>query len=272
MAKETKFKKSDFKVGQKVYSESVNNSFSKCNTDGNIREEEVVSVGNKYVTTNVNKYSLETGEEVSNYGVHYVLHLDKEQAERKVAKDKVYKRLVKEFEQKFGGLENQTLYKALTLEDLQEIAGIIDKRLWLGEGEFDKDQLEQNLAKLWESIFILKDEDDTFVINEKMELSDGTTLRFVMNQDGYKFEVFKSGGFLCDFEVYDLSDRDDTEGHFGFECNADAFSGKSEEVILRISQAFNFENIAEEILEKGWANKFGIYTTAMLKVIEERKK
>lgn len=38
MAKETKFKKSDFTVGQKVYSESVNNSFSKYNTDGNIRE------------------------------------------------------------------------------------------------------------------------------------------------------------------------------------------------------------------------------------------
>ena len=257
MTKETKFKKGDFTVGQKVYSESVNNRFSRNATDGNIREEVVVSVGNKYVTTNVNKYSLETGEEVSNYGVHYVLHLDKEQAERKVAKDKLYKRLVKEFEQKFGGLENQSLYKALTLEDLQEIAGIIDKRLWLGEGEFDKDQLEQNLAKLWESVFILKEK---------------TTLRFVMNQDGYKFEVVKSGGFLCDFEVYDLSDRDDTEGHFGFECNASAFSGKSEEVILHISQAFNFESVAEEISEKGWLNKFGLYTIAMLKVIEERKK
>ena len=272
MAKETKFKKSDFKVGQKVYSESVNNSFSKYNTDGNIREEEVVSVGNKYVTTNVNKYSLETGEEVSSYGVHYVLHLDKEEVERKVAKDKLYKRLVKEFEQKFGGLKNQTLYKALTLEDLQEIASIIDKRLWLEEGEFDKDQLEQNLAKLWESVFILKEKDNAFAVNEKVELPDGTTLRFVMNQNGYKFEVVKSGGFLCDFEVYDLSDRDDTEGHFGFECNASAFSGKSEEVILSIDQAFNFESVAEEISEKGWLNKFGLYTTAMLKIIEERKK
>lgn len=272
MTKETKFKKSDFKVGQKVYSESVNNSFSKYNTDGSIREEEIVGVGNKYVTTNVNKYSLETGEEVSNYGVHYVLHLDKEEVERKVAKDKLYKRLVKEFEQKFGGLKNQTLYKALTLEDLQEIASIIDKRLWLEEGEFDKDQLEQNLAKLWESVFILRDEDNAFAVNEKVELSDGTTLRFVMNQDGYKFEVVKSGGFLCDFEVYDLSDRDDTEGHFGFECNASAFSGKSEEVILHIDQAFNFESVAEEISEKGWLNKFGLYTTAMLKIIEERNK
>lgn len=129
MAKTPKYKKSDFKVGQKVYSESVNNSFSKYGTDGNIREEEVVSVGNKYVTTNVNKYSLETGEEISNYGVRHVLHLDKEEAERKVAKDKLYKRLVKEFKEKLGGLENQSLYKALTLEDLQEIAGIIDKRL-----------------------------------------------------------------------------------------------------------------------------------------------
>lgn len=139
------------------------------------------------------------------------------------------------------------------------------------KGEVNKDQLEQNLAKLWESIFILKEKDNAFVVNEKVELPDGTTLRFIMNQDGYKFEVVKSGGFLCDFEVYDLSDRDDTEGHFGFECNASAFSGKSEEVILHINQAFNFENIAEEISEKGWVNKFGLYTTAMLKVIEERK-
>ena len=131
MTKVPKFKKSDFIVGQKVYSESVNNSFSNNRVDGKIEEEEVVSVGNKYVTTNVNKYSLETGEEVSNYGVHHVLHLDKEEAERKVAKDKLYKRLVKEFDQQFGGLENQPLYKTLTLEDLQEIAGIIDRRLWL---------------------------------------------------------------------------------------------------------------------------------------------
>lgn len=178
----------------------------------------------------------------------------------------------KKFEQKNGGLENQPLYEALTLEDLQEIASIIDKRLWLGEGEFDKDQLEQNLAKLWESVFILRDEDDNFVVNEKLELPDGTTLRFIMNQDGYKFEVVKSGGFLCDFEIYDLSDRDDTEGHFLFECNASAFSGKSKEVILYINQTFNFESVAEEISEKGWLNKFGFYTTAMLKIIEERKK
>lgn len=272
MGKEAKFKKSDFKVGQKVYSESVNNSFSTNRTDGIIEEEVVVSVGNKYVTTNVNKYSLETGEEVSNCGVHYVLHLDKNKAERKVAKDKLYKRLVKEFEQKFGGLENQVLYKALTLEDLQTIASIVDKRLLLNEGEANIDQLEQNLAKLWENISILKEEDNTFVINEKMELPDGTTLRLVMNQDGYKFEVVKSGGFLCDFEVYDLSDRDDTEGHFGFECSASAFSGQLQEVILHINQAFNFASIAEEIFEKGWASKFELYTSAILEALEERKK
>ena len=42
----------------------------------------------------------------------------------KATKEKLYKRLAKEFEQKNGGLENQPLYEALTLEDLQEIAGI----------------------------------------------------------------------------------------------------------------------------------------------------
>ena len=51
MTKAPKFKKSDFIVGQKVYSESVNNSFSNNRVDGKIEEEEVVSVGNKYVTT-----------------------------------------------------------------------------------------------------------------------------------------------------------------------------------------------------------------------------
>lgn len=272
MTKTPKFKKSDFTVGQKVYSESVNNSFSNHETDGNIREEVIVSVGNKYVTTNVNKYSLETGEEVSNYGVHYVLHLDEEEAEQKVAKDKLYKRFVKEFEQKFGGLENQPLYKALTLEDLQKIAGIIDRRLWLEEGESDKDQLEQNLAKLWESIFVLGDEDNDFIVNKEMELQDGTTLRFVMDIDGYKFEVFRGDTLLCDFEVYDLSDRDDTEGHFGFECNASTFSGELKEAILRINKAFNFEGVVKEISEKGWLNKFGLYTTTVLKNIEEHKK
>lgn len=239
MTKTPKFKKSDFKVGQKVYSESVNNSFSKYGIDGNIREENV-------------------------------LHLDKEEAERKVAKDKLYKRLVKEFKQQFGGLERQPLYKALTLEDLQEIASIIDRRLWLEEGEVDKDQLEQNLAKLWESIFILSDEDNAFVINKEMELQDGTTLRFLMDIDGYKFEVFRGGVLLCDFEVYDLSDRDDTEGHFGFECNASAFSGKLKEAILRITKAFNFEGVVEEISEKGWLNKFGLYTTVILEALKER--
>ena len=41
MTKAPKFKKSDFIVGQKVYSESVNNSFSNNRVDGKIEEEEV---------------------------------------------------------------------------------------------------------------------------------------------------------------------------------------------------------------------------------------
>lgn len=32
------------------------------------------------------------------------------------------------------------------------------------KGEVNKDQLEQNLAKLWESIFILKEKDNAFVV------------------------------------------------------------------------------------------------------------
>ena len=43
----------------------------------------------------------------------------------KATKEKLYKRLAKEFEQKFGGLENQPLYEALTLEDLQKVANVL---------------------------------------------------------------------------------------------------------------------------------------------------
>lgn len=264
MAKETKFKKSDFKVGQKVYSESVNNSFSKYNTDGNIREEEVVSVGNKYVTTNVNKYSLETGEEVSSYGVHYVLHLDKEEVERKVAKDKLYKRLVKEFEQKFGGLENQSLYKALTLEDLQEIASIIDKRLWLENNSGDNQKrLKDNLVKLW------KEKNKFLALDTKIKLPNGAKIYFsAVGFKEYTFQVVEGDKVLCKFTVCAEDGYDS-----GFICFAQMNDEEVEQGNLNadLETAFDFKTVVAEILKKeGWAEKIESYTSAILEALEER--
>lgn len=270
MTKEPKFKKSDFKVGQKVYSESVNNSFSTNRINGIIEEEEVVSVGTKYVTTNVNKYSLENGEEVSNHGIHHVLHLDKEEAERKVAKDKLYKRIVKEFEQKFGGLENQPLYKALTLEDLQEIAGIIDRRLWLGrtlteinDSKNNRKRLEANLMKLW------KEKNKFLALKTEIKLSNGAKICFsAAGFKKYSFEVVKDEKILCKFNI------DAKEGYdSGFTYFVQMNDEEAEQGILNYEEISpNFKTFITEILKKeGWAEKIESYTSVILKALEERK-
>ena len=265
MTKAPKFKKSDFKVGQKVYSESVNNIFSKNATNGVITEEEVVSVGNKYVTTNVNKYSLETGEEVSNYEVHHVLHLEKNEAERKVTKDKLYKRLSKEFEKKFGEFGNQPLYKALTLEDLKEIARIIDKRLWLGDNSGDNQKhLKNNLVKLWE-------EKNKFLA-QKIEIkisNDAKICFFAVGFEKYGFEVFKGEKVLCKFNM------DAKKGYdFGFTYFIQMNDEEVEQGILNadLETAFDFKTVVAEILEKeGWAEKVELYTSIILEALEEQK-
>ena len=271
MTKTPKFKKSDFKVGQKVYSESVNNSFSKNRTDGIIEEEEVVSVGNKYVTTNVNKYSLENGEEVSNHGIHHILHLDKEQAERKVAKDKLYKRLVKEFEQKLGGLENQPLYKALTLEDLQEIAGIIDRRLWLertiteiNNAKNKRKQLETNLMKLW------KEKNKFLALDMKIKTSNGAKICFsAVGFEKCGFEVVKGDKVLCKFNIVAKK---------GYESGFTYFIQMNDEeveqgILNNEETAFDSKAVITEILKKeGWAEKIESYISVILEALEERKK
>lgn len=271
MTKAPKFKKSDFIVGQKVYSESVNNSFSNNRVDGKIEEEEVVSVGNKYVTTNVNKYSLETGEEVSNYGVHHVLHLDKEEAERKVAKDKLYKRLVKEFDQQFGGLENQPLYKALTLEDLQEIAGIIDRRLWLertitkiNNAKNKRKQLETNLMKLW------KEKNKFLALDMKIKISNGA--KICCSAAGFEkcgFEVVKGDKVLCKLNIIAKRGYDS-----GFTYFIQMNDEEVEQGVLNGEEtAFDSKAIITEILKKeGWAEKIESYISVILEALEERKK
>ena len=271
MTKAPKFKKSDFIVGQKVYSESVNNSFSNNRVDGKIEEEEVVSVGNKYVTTNVNKYSLETGEEVSNYGVHHVLHLDKEEAERKVAKDKLYKRLVKEFDQQFGGLENQPLYKTLTLEDLQEIAGIIDRRLWLektiteiNNAKNKRKQLETNLMKLW------KEKNKFLALDKKIKISNGAKICFsAVGFEKCGFEVVKGDKVLCKLNIIAKRGYDS-----GFTYFIQMNDEEVEQGVLNGEEtAFDSKAIITEILKKeGWAEKIESYISVILEALEEQKK
>lgn len=270
MTKVPKFKKSDFTVGQKVYSESVNNSFSNNRVDGKIEEEEVVSVGNKYVTTNVNKYSLENGEEVSNHGIHHILHLDKEEAERKVAKDKLYKRLVKEFEQKLGGLENQVLYKALTLEDLQEITSIIDRRLWLEETTTEinnaknkRKQLETNLMKLW------KEKNKFLALDKKIKISNGAKICFsAVGFEKCGFEVVKGEKISCKFNINAKEGYDS-----GFTYFVEMNDEEAEQGILNYEETSpNFKTFITEILKKeGWAEKIESYTSVILKALEERK-
>lgn len=263
MTKVPKFKKSDFTVGQKVYSESVNNSFSNNRVDGKIEEEEVVSVGNKYVTTNVNKYSLENGEEVSNHGIHHILHLDKEEAERKVAKDKLYKRLVKEFEQKLGGLENQVLYKTLTLEDLQEITSIIDKRLWLENNSGDNQKrLKDNLVKLW------GEKNKFLALDKKIKLSNGAKICFsAVGFEKYGFKVVKGDKVLCKFNV------DAQRGYdSGFTYFVQMNDEEVEQGILNDEETdFSFKALVAKIIKKeGWAEKIESYTSAILEALEER--
>jgi hypothetical protein len=123
-----RYTKRDFKVGQKVYAECINvGGLSLLNT-GDITEEVVTKVGNKYVGTNKRDYLIANGVEASDYSPNFVVWTDKNEAEAKVAKDKVFQKLVSEFRLGLGSLQGQKLYQLLTLEDLREIEQIIENR------------------------------------------------------------------------------------------------------------------------------------------------
>ena len=142
----------------------------------------------------------------------------------------------------------------------------IDKILFLEEGELDEASLKQNFVKLWE------EREDIFIMKEEVNLPDNTILRFIIGVEGYSFEVVKDDEVLCEFDVNSFSDLSDIDSCYGFSCYGSVLSGKMKELIVDIEEAYNFDEAVEEISEKGWLNKFGLYTTAMLKVIEERKK
>lgn len=123
---EQRFTKKDFFVGQEVYAEYVGLTGSR-NKEGNISVETVTNVGNKYVTTNKRMYRIADGVLVTEYSPDYVLWINHDEVETKVAKDKLFSKLLNEFSLGLGGYQNQKLYKRLSLEDLQEIERIIDK-------------------------------------------------------------------------------------------------------------------------------------------------
>ena len=123
---EKRYTKKDFYVGQEVFAEYVGLTRSE-NQKGDISVEIVTNIGNKYVTTNKRKYSITDGIEATEYTSNYVLWADKDEVKTKIVKDNVFLKLVGLFEIGYGGLQDQKLYKGLTLEDLQKIERIVDK-------------------------------------------------------------------------------------------------------------------------------------------------
>ena len=123
---EQRYTKKDFYVGQEVYAECIGFNTQK-DKEGSISVETVTNIGNKYVTTNKRMYRIADGVLVTEYSPNYVLWINKDEVETKVAKDKLFSKLSWEFTKGLGGLQDQKLYKKLSLEDLQEIERIIDK-------------------------------------------------------------------------------------------------------------------------------------------------
>lgn len=123
---EQRYTKKDFYIGQEVYAEYVGLTGSR-NKEGNISVETVTKLGNKYVTTNKRMYQLANGVLVTEYSPDYVLWNNKDELETKVAKDKVFSKLLRDFSLGLGNLQDQKLYKKLSLEDLQKIEQIIEK-------------------------------------------------------------------------------------------------------------------------------------------------
>jgi hypothetical protein len=64
---------------------------------------------------------------MSDYSPNFVLWNNKDEAKVKVDKDKVFSKLISLFRLDNCSLQEQRLYKKLSLEDLQEIERIIDK-------------------------------------------------------------------------------------------------------------------------------------------------
>lgn len=126
---EKRYTKKDFYVGQEVYAECINVGGLSFLNKGDIVEEVVTKVGELYIATNKRDYIIESGLELSDYSPNFMVWTDKNDVEAKVAKDKVYSKLLREFSMWRGSLQSQRLYKKLSLEDLQKIEQIVDKAM-----------------------------------------------------------------------------------------------------------------------------------------------
>ena len=129
MRMEKRYTKKDFHVGQEVYIECVNLGGRTVLNKGDITEEVVTRVGNKYVTTNKRTYLVANGNEVGEGQTNFVLWVNKNEAKDKVTKDKVFSKLISLFRLDYNGWQNHKLYKELSLEDLQGIEKIVDKAM-----------------------------------------------------------------------------------------------------------------------------------------------
>lgn len=125
---EKRYTKKDFYVGQEVYAECVGIIGSILGMDS-ISIEIVTKVGKEYVMTDKRSYRFKVGAQPTDIIGNFVLWIDKNELETKVAKDNVFTKLVDLFGIGYGGLQNQKLYKKLSLEDLQKIEQIIDKAM-----------------------------------------------------------------------------------------------------------------------------------------------
>ena len=178
----------------------------------------------------------------------------------KVTKYELYKRLAKEFEQKAGELENQPLYEALTLEDLQKIASIIDKRLWLGD---DQKRLKNNLVKLW------GEKNKFLALDTKIKLSNGAKIYFsAVGFKEYTFQVVEGDKVLCKFSVCAEEGYNSGFIYFGQMNDEEVEQGN---LNADLETAFDFKTVVAEIIKKeGWAEKIESYTSAILEALEER--
>lgn len=113
-----RYTKEDFYVGQEVYAESVGIIGSILGKES-ISIEIVTKVGKEYVVTDKRSYRFKDGAQPTDIIGNFVLWVNKSEVETKIAKDKVFSKLVNLFNSE----------KKLSLEKLQEIEQIVDKAM-----------------------------------------------------------------------------------------------------------------------------------------------
>ena len=118
-AKQVKYTKKDFQVGQTVYIEqNAASSAYMVDIVGKIKEEVVEKVGTTYVTTSAqNRYRYEDGLIADVYSKDYCLHLTREQAEISALTRKLKRTILVKIK--------LSLLETLTLDELQTIGSLL---------------------------------------------------------------------------------------------------------------------------------------------------